>query len=99
MWEHRRGRTWADEDTEDVREKPRAQTDHTDQSGLLCRDLPGICDSVSLSITEAECKKCCLTVAEFLPLWGPSDTLSQDEVWMTRKRHVWGLCHGPAEAG
>ena len=28
-------------------------------------------------------------VGEPLPLGGPSDPLSQDEVWMTRKRHVW----------
>lgn len=28
-------------------------------------------------------------VAEPLPLWDPSDLLSQDEVWMARKGHVW----------
>lgn len=60
--------------------KPRAQTVHTALSSLLCRGLPGICDSISLRITEVECKECFLTFAEPLPLWDLADLLSQDEV-------------------
>lgn len=70
------------------RGKPRAQAVHIAQSSLLCQDLPGVCDSVSLSITEAEYKECFLTVAKPLSLRGPSDSLSQDEVWMARKEYV-----------
>lgn len=68
--------------------KPRAQAVHIAQSSLLCQDLPGICDSVSLSITEVEYKECFLMVAKPLSLRSPSDSQSQDEVWMARKGHV-----------
>lgn len=74
-----------DEDVEDSRGEPRAQTVHTGEFILLCQDLPWTCDSISLSVTEAECKKYC---RDSSPLWTTSSPVPRQGV-AARKGQVW----------